>query len=153
MERYIFDSNPWGSSASLAAVGIVLNNNHTIGCGSSHRVVFVNNIGDRRVVVVCICLNAEAVLVVNDFVVRDSHTVNNIAGLDAANADSVSTSARVVGEDDVGSTVDGDAIILIDDRASRDGKISRMRDVESVSVVPKLCTSAIVVGHRADGQC
>lgn len=80
-------------------------------------------------------------MVVSDGIALDENTVDDVSSLDGTNTDTVATSARVVGKDNVLGRVDSDAVILVDDgvaagpisirqgvkeeRFSRDGEVSR----------------------------
>lgn len=101
-------------------------------------VVFIDHVRDRRAIMVNIRLDSEpfvgygqnnlyaickknplfTVLIWNDIVSYNCHVIDHISGFDRANADTVSSSAIVVGEDDIPSRIDRNTVVLIDDCAT-----------------------------------
>lgn len=57
-------------------------------------------------------------LVVDDRIVRNSDTIDNVASFDGSDANTMPTGAPIVREHKVGRVIDSDAIVLIDDSAA-----------------------------------
>jgi len=105
----------------------------------------ISNVGDSTARCSGVGLNPQSLLSVGDLVVGDSDATNgNVAG-DGANRDTVTTRKCVTSEDDVGTLVDGQEVVLVLDSAVFNGQIGS-RTIKPVSVRSSGVTATLAVG-------
>lgn len=96
-------------------------------------------------------LDADTVLRVGDGAVGEVNVLDVVVATSTNGADgeTVTTRAVTTGEGDVGTGVDGNAVILVVDGGAGDVHTSGRADVESIGVVAELVsvTIAVVNGH------
>ena len=99
--------------------------------------IAVGDIGDSRVIVTSIRLDTATVLTVDDARVLERDIVDGHTAADAADRQTMTAIAVQVLKHHVGPGVDGNTIILVVDRSTRDIQAIRAGDIESVGVVAK----------------
>ena len=96
-------------------------------------------------------LDADTVVGVDDLGVEDVDGVDGVVApaTDAADAQAVAAGAVAAGEGDLGTAVDGKAVILVVDSGAADGDLGGASDVESIGVVAALRVAVLVVDGDA----
>lgn len=145
------DGDASGGSASGAAILVVLLNDDSV----------LGNVGQRDVVVLDVGdgassarngLDAHAVVRVGDLGVEDANRLDDVVGAaaDGANRDAVAAAAVTASKGDVGSRVDGEAVVLVLDDGALDVDAGGGADVEGVGVVAALGVAEGVVNVHVD---
>ena len=107
--------------------------------------ITVGDIGDGRASVTSNRLDTATIRSVDDTRVLERDVVDGHTALDAADRQTVAAIAVHVLEYHVGPRVDGNAIILVVDRNTRDIQAIRVGDVEGVGVMAEGNTRTIVL--------
>jgi len=142
-ECYTLDDD--SSSRSTQCRRITLVNYHSILSGPTSFVVAVNDILDRRSGSSGVSLDPKRLDVIGDGVPRDSDSIDSHPRGDGTDGNTMSTSAGVIGESDVSSPVDSQAIILIYDRISSDHYIVRC-NVKTIGICSSRFTTRPGIG-------
>jgi len=150
----------YASSGSTEGRRVTLVNDNSVLSAPGSLVVAVYDVLDRGSGSGCVSLDPKSLDIVGDRVSGDGDAVDGGARGDGSDGNTVSASARVVGESDGGSPVDRKAIILIDDSVSGNRHVICC-DIEAVRVGTSGLTarlgvsrgtSGIVNGDTGDGQ-
>ena len=141
----IGDGNTGGGLASGGAVLVVLLDDDTVLSDVGEGDVLVGDVGDGASGARD-GLDADTVVGVENLGVLDDNVLDGVVGAatDGADGQTMTTRASTTDEVDVGTRVDGKAVVLVLDVGVGDGDTSGAADIESISVVT-------TVGHVTGG--
>lgn len=148
------DRDTIGRSTSGRTVLVILLDNDTVVGDVGEGDAGVGDVGDFTGSVVD-GFDADTVGAVLDSAVFDGDAGDGVVvtAADGANGDTVTAGAHGASELDVGTAVDGEAVILVVDGGAGDGDSVRGTDVESIGVVTALgVASRVVDGDVGDGE-
>ena len=151
-----------GGVASSTAVQVILLDINTVVSDARQGDVLVDNVGDTASGV-GVGLDTATVLTVNNLGVLEGHGVDDVVALttDGSDAQTVTTRAVEVVNDDVGSAGNGNAVILVVDVGILQSNVCTLGNVESVSVVASgiavasrvgVVTGSVVQHETGDGE-
>lgn len=137
-----------GGRASRATVKVVLLDINAIGVDIGEGDVLVCDVADLASGV-GVGLDTATVGALDDLGVGKDNTVNGVVALaaDGADAEAVTSVAVEVVDSDLGSTGDGDAVVLVVDLDVLEQDVIAGRDVEAVTVVGGGLAAALGVGR------
>lgn len=136
LKHNVGDVDTVGGLAGWATVEVILLHVQTVVANVGHGDVAVGDVGDAaggaRV-----CLDAHAVLRVDEDGILKEDAVDGVVGLAADGADGEAVAARAVhvGDGDLGARGDGDAVVLVVDGDVTQGDVVGGANVEAVRVV------------------
>lgn len=149
------DGNAGGRGSSGRSVLVVLLDDNTVLGDVLESDAVVCHAADRTGGLVD-GLDADTVVGVLDGGVGDGDILDDVVGAatDRADTDAVATGAGALGEYDVGSAVDSEAVILVLHVGAGDGDARGASDIESIGVVTSVLdiSSRVVNGDVSQGE-